>query len=181
MPSVFSPTASAHIAAPPDKVFALLIDRTTWPRWNDFIPRADLISSSSPNPNANSDNLLHPGQTLHFHVRARLFGALRAVPGGSTERVNMLSTPADGNGEHGVWRVGWTQSAAVMPAWLMRTQRVNEVVVDGREGAECVYRTYMTFEGPVAYLVKWLSGWMVQEGLVMWAEGLKREAERGVE
>ncbi|GME24710.1 hypothetical protein B0H19DRAFT_217107 [Neofusicoccum parvum] len=171
---VFTATASIPISAAPEKVFALLTDRSTWPVWNTFIPLADLVSpapiSASPD-----DGKIQVGQKLHFHVRAKVFGKLRAVPGGSGEEVNILSTPADAAGERGIWRVGW--KAADMPAWLFRAQRVNEVLAE--EGGGCTYRTDETFDGPLAYLVKVLSGWLVREGLVMWAEGLKKEAEKG--
>ncbi|KAK7728488.1 hypothetical protein SLS57_002376 [Botryosphaeria dothidea] len=179
MPSVFNPTASATISAPPEKVFALLIDRTTWPRWNTFIPRANLVpdpSSSPPSDSANDDGKLQLGQTLKFTVQARVFGSLRNVPGGSTEQVNILSTPDHVTGERGVWRLGWTQADKMMPRWLMKTHRVNEVVAE--DGGGCTYRTYMTFEGPMAYVVKWLTGWMIQDGLIMWADDLKEEAEK---
>ncbi|EKG13904.1 Polyketide cyclase/dehydrase [Macrophomina phaseolina MS6] len=179
MASVFNPTASATISAPPEKVFALLLDRTTWPRWNTFIPRADVVStdssSSAPAATNSDDRNLQLGQTLKFTVQARVFGSLRTVPGGSMEVVNILSAPDDG-GERGVWRVGWAQSEKMMPGWMMRTQRVNEVVAD--EAGGCIYRTYMTFDGPMAYVVKWVTGWLIQDGLVMWAEGLKAEAEK---
>ncbi|KAJ6588729.1 hypothetical protein B0H19DRAFT_217107 [Mycena capillaripes] len=171
---VFTATASLPISAPPEKVFALLTDRSTWPVWNAFIPRADLVSPG-PNSAALDDGKIQVGKKLHFHVKARVFGALRTVPGGSGEEVNVLSTPDDAGGERGIWRVGW--KAVDMPEWLFRAQRMNEVLAE--DGGGCTYRTVETFDGPLAYLVKVLTGWLVREGLVMWAEGLKKEAEKG--
>ncbi|KAJ6588730.1 hypothetical protein B0H19DRAFT_216925 [Mycena capillaripes] len=171
---VFTATASLPISAPSEKVFALLTDCSTWPVWNTFIPRADLVSPA-PNSVAPDDGKIQVGQKLHFHVKARVFGALRTVPGGGGIEVNTLSTPDDAGGERGIWRVGW--KGADMPEWLFRAQRMNEVLAE--DGGGCTYRTTETFDGPLAYLVKVLSGWLVREGLVMWAEGLKKEAEKG--
>ena len=71
-----------------------------------------------------------------------------------------------------------------MPSWLLKTLRVNEVLFEDAgqeaEGETCIYRTYMTFEGILALPVKWLTGWMIKDGLNVWGEGLKRAAEAGL-
>ncbi|KAF2141085.1 uncharacterized protein K452DRAFT_288462 [Aplosporella prunicola CBS 121167] len=176
MASVFSPSTSIAIAASSDRVFELLTDRTTWPTWNPFIPRADLLPSTTltPTPSSDDDGHLKLHQRLQFTVQAPIFGRPRIVPGGSVEKVSLLETP----GADGVYRVGWVQD--MMPAWLMRTLRVNEIVeeeADEDGEARCTYRTYMTFDGPFAWIVKFVVGAKVQEGLELWAKGLKDKAE----
>ncbi|KAJ7707399.1 hypothetical protein B0H17DRAFT_1191904 [Mycena rosella] len=124
---VFTATAFLPIAAPPEKVFALLVDRSTFPTWNTFIPRADLVSPV-PTSTAPDDGKIKVGQKLYFHVRARVFGAVRTIPGasGSLKEVNVLSTPDDAGDERGIWRVGWKEAG--MPDWLFRAVRINEVL-----------------------------------------------------
>ncbi|KAK7529163.1 uncharacterized protein J3D65DRAFT_672733 [Phyllosticta citribraziliensis] len=184
--SVFTPSYSIPINAHPGAVFALLTSRSTWKDWNGFVPHAHVLKAS-PNPSAPrsgpQDDALQVGQVLKFEVRTRIWGHEVTVPGGSAEEITSLSTPEDtGSSERGVYRVCWDVWG--MPPWLLKTCRVNEVVVEGdgqgTEGERCTYRTYMTFEGPMAYFVKWLTGWMVKDGLKVWGEGLKKAAEAGL-
>ncbi|KAK7524896.1 hypothetical protein IWZ03DRAFT_411626 [Phyllosticta citriasiana] len=184
--SIFTPSYSVSIDAPPAAVFALLTSRSTWKEWNGFVPHAQVLKPS-PNPSdprsGPRDDSLQVGQVLKFEVRTRILGREVVVPGGSTEEITLLSTPDDiGSSERGTYRVCWDVWG--MPPWLLKTRRVNDVVIEGdgqgTEGERCTYRTYMIFEGPMAYFVKWLTGWMVKDGLKVWAEGLKKAAEAGL-
>ncbi|KAK8213824.1 hypothetical protein HDK77DRAFT_169071 [Phyllosticta capitalensis] len=184
--SVFTPSFSVSIAAPPTAVFALLTSRSTWKDWNGFVPHAQVRKpSSDPSaPRANPrEDALQLGEVLKFDVRTRIWGKEVSVPGGSVEQITALSTPEDeGSLERDVYRVCW--EARGVPSWMLKTLRVNEVLVEDAgqeaEGETCIYRTYMTFEGILALPVKWLTGWMIKDGLNVWGEGLKRAAEAGL-
>ncbi|KAF2088731.1 hypothetical protein K490DRAFT_38798 [Saccharata proteae CBS 121410] len=178
MSSVFSPSTSITISAPGEKVFALLTDFSTWPSWNSFIPAARVLASDQSSNDVNSETHLKVGHRMHFDVCMPFFGQLRKVPGGSIEKVTVVETPTSPtNAEQGTWRVSWDQDG--LPLFLLRTVRVNEVTELRTEDGtvQCTYRTYMTFDGPFAWFVKYTTGGKVQSGLELWAEDLKRAAE----
>lgn len=83
------------------------------------------------------------------------------------------------------WRIAWRQRPTwLMPAWMLRAERVQELVAAGatagEDGAEATeYYCWETFHGVLAPLVKMVAGNMVERGFEAWMQGLKEKAEKG--
>ncbi|KAK3939458.1 hypothetical protein QBC46DRAFT_387983 [Diplogelasinospora grovesii] len=81
------------------------------------------------------------------------------------------------------WRVAWkTRSGAVLPAWMLRSERVQEFVevvsVNTAPGrSETAYTCWETFYGVLAPLVRSVVGSQLVNGFGVWMENLKRRAE----
>jgi hypothetical protein len=74
------------------------------------------------------------------------------------------------------WRIAWRQRASwLMPAWMLRSERVQEFVEVG-EG-ETVYYCWETFYGVLAPVVRMAAGKKVEGGFGLWMEGLKELVE----
>jgi hypothetical protein len=71
-----------------------------------------------------------------------------------------LKTPAPDHDEPDVWQVSWDQR--MLPSWLLRTHRVNEIRVDKTNDNGCVSFTRIAFNGPLAWIIKLASGAMIQ-------------------
>jgi hypothetical protein len=131
--------------------------------------------------------LLQTGDVYKFVVQSKINDELRNVAGGSVEEITEVFEPSSvGNNTGGdaeqpsqsqrgsdTWRVVWEQR--LMPGFLLRTRRTNEIV---RTGAGCEFTTSMTFNGSIVWLVKATNSSVVVGGLQLCAEGLKREAEK---
>lgn len=187
--AVFLPHNKIHINAPAHIVFELLTSPSTWPDWNLFVPRAELLSRK----NANGDNEAYTydasvgegdakykatppmqlGDILHFKVGLPTSGkgpTAKRSASTTDEVVADFYVPAKGAGE--TYRASWAVTESYTAP---RAMRHNEVWPLG--DAECEYRTYEMFYGWMAWLVRLVVGKPVQTGLEEWAEGLKKAAE----
>ncbi|OCK76047.1 hypothetical protein K432DRAFT_385730 [Lepidopterella palustris CBS 459.81] len=182
MSPVFTAAYECRIHASAAVVWNLLIDISTWPDWNPFVPSADILDSADASSTQTSnEKKIKLGQRLRFHS---VMGTQQHT---TVERVTVLETPSsppsppdhsgtpDLSSPH-VYRVGWDLES--YPSYLMRTTRDNVVEV-GESGAESIYKTKEDFFGPLAWPTKWVAGKKVQMGLEEWAEGLKKAAESG--
>ena len=65
----------------------------------------------------------------------------------------------------------------MLPSFLMHAERVNEIeqLADGT----CTYRTWETFAGPVARVVRWKYESVLQARFEDWVRDLKAFVEEG--
>lgn len=80
------------------------------------------------------------------------------------------------------WRIAWRQRpGAVVPAWLLTSERVHEFVEVSSDGGgvETEYTCWETFYGPLAPVVRMTVAGKVQRGFEVWSKGLKWWVEEG--
>ncbi|KAK8851677.1 hypothetical protein PGQ11_014156 [Apiospora arundinis] len=183
---------STTIAAPPPVCLAVILDPSTYPTWNKWIPRvvvetpapasavdevpaplAQLLTSSDAAA-ADRANLLLLGAKFYFEVYMD--------PDSASSRKTYLELTRleefvrgddddDGKQKKGI-RVVWKTQG---DPWHVRAERVQEFVEDGQGG--CEYYNYETFHGALAWTVRRFVAGQLSNGLGLWMEGLKREAE----
>lgn len=197
----FSVISSARIAAPPDLVFTVLLDHRQYPSWNRFVrlvtvtsppPSAPEADDGAPAPGADSTALetalLRDDGSRYLRKGMRMTFAVHLDPDsdrlatGQGMEVTLLepfedaaatdaaAAAAPGRG----WRVAWR--GTTMPAVVLRTERVQELVDDGRGGTE--YTCWETFYGPAAPVTRWATGRLLQKGFRCWTEDLKARSEK---
>lgn len=191
----FSIFTSTHIASRPETGLRALLDHGSYHLWNSFTPHISINSQAPPQPTADGDGIndpqavprslppvelgagdLQPG--MRFTLTACLtrapwpFALKNHVPLEIT-RVEALSA-ADGRAGY---RVAWKSIG--QPEWILRAERVQELVlVEGGDGGT-EYRCWETFGGPVAWLVKLLMGGSLRKRFAECALDLKVWCERG--
>jgi len=169
MAPVISIRTEVTIKAPASVVWSKLIDTSTYPTWNTFVPQADTKPANADSPNPNS---LALGSRSKFH--AKLNG--RTFP--TFQRVTEFTVPSDSKTR--IHRISWVSEQ--YPSFLLTSYRFNEIEeVEGEDGMECVYRTGEDQSGPMAYVVKALFGRAVEKGIRDWAGDLKKVSEAEVE
>ncbi len=173
--SIAVASSRVTINAPAALVFDLLIDPTTWPHWNAFVPRAVALPSQAPAAK------MKEGDKLRFSVH------MPKTDGEDPERQLTTSDvqvtlireppPPDGGADAPkIYSANWRfVNTLLLPSWALNTQRYNEVEVLGE--AECVYRTWEEFNGVAAYAIKFAALGGVERGFIEWGKGLKKAAE----
>lgn len=168
---VFTVLTTIAINAPLSKVLDLSLDTSTWPSWNTYVPKVDILSQ--PSPTDPTSQKLQVGTKVTHHNRQKKDGPTSAKFSDS-EVVSIEEITMEG--EKG-WRIVWKTIG--MPNWLLRTERVQELI---EKDGKVEYKTWGTFGGPMAYLLSWFG---VKADVVDrfgdWAEGLKDFAEGGQE
>lgn len=169
----FTIRCSTNIDAPPDAVFAVLTDHSKWPEWNRFVRK---VTVDSDQPDA-ATTLIEKGMKMTFDVHMD-----PTDPGSSPRKEGMLVTirepyEAVGQGERKGWRVAWKSTS--LPSWVLRSERVQEVVDDG--GGNTEYTCWETMYGPLAPVVRLAVGGKLEKAFDCWTEDLKKRAEEVVE
>lgn len=168
--TVFYISSEITINCSPSHAYHVLRDTSAWPKWNTFIPKADI----TPPADAKDPAFLENGSKIAMHVRMNPKSpALRA----QKEEVVEVS-------EANPLSISWSQMS--IPRMLLRTLRVNEFValdadsedaVGSDSSQSCRYRTWITMSGPLAYMVKLTTSGTLQARFNDNAEDLKRYAE----
>lgn len=187
----FSVISSAHIAASPDVVFSALLSHREYPSWNRFV-RLVTVTSTGPSPtcepntssaeadstaletallNDDGSRYLRKGMQMTFQVHLDPDNARLST--GQGMEVTVLE-PFDPQDRRRGWRVAWRGTS--MPSFVLRTERVQEFVDDGRGGTE--YTCWETFYGPAAPVTRLATGRLLQKGFRCWTEDLKATAEK---
>ncbi|KAH6656544.1 hypothetical protein BKA67DRAFT_552289 [Truncatella angustata] len=166
---------STTIAASPTRCLEILLDPSTYPTWNRWIPRVDVVSASTASEAAVPELLAHvtrkpnqllPGTQFDFEVHMSASNIRK------TELELSVLEEFERNGRKGL-RVCWKTRGN---PWLApRAERVQEFLENVEGG--CDYTNYETFHGPLTWAVKAFAGKQLRDGLTLWMNGLKAEAE----
>ncbi len=149
--------ASVEIAAPADRVWAVLEDFERYPEWNPFTHRVVLHARSGALAQRDPLNRTR-GDRVELHVR---MGKLDRV---MNEELRLWEPPR---------RAGWGVSMG--RGLLVEATRYQDVEAIGADRSR--YTTYERFEGLLAPLVLLLFGGDVEAGFRACAEALKARVE----
>ncbi|KAI0102811.1 hypothetical protein GGR51DRAFT_526278 [Nemania sp. FL0031] len=174
---VFSVACSTTISGPALLCLEKVLDLSSYPTWNTFIPTASLTTPGSIPPSlspevralAERPGYISPGAKVRFNAVM--------VPGGSSRAVDLevtfLETFESADGKRG-YRVVW--KALGTPHFLLHSERVQEFVEDVAEDGSAVtrYACWETFGGLLGYV---LPKAQLEDGFGRWMEGLKKVVE----
>ncbi|KAK3298494.1 uncharacterized protein B0H64DRAFT_76521 [Chaetomium fimeti] len=203
----FTISCSARIAATPRACLDVIVKSSEYPKWNRFCRKCTIDSQPNPQPQQpqqqpqqdEEDNLqLQLGTQFTFDVHLDPSEPDTTKPGqavalevSALEPINDEEDPQEPGHRRKGWRIAWRQRPSLMmPAWMLRSERVQEfveVAVDGGDGdgdgsgtgTETEYRCWETFYGVLAPVVRMAAGKQVERGFDAWLEGLKGLAEGG--
>lgn len=160
-------TSQITIACPASHAYKVMRDTSTWPSWNSFCPKADVVAPTS---QSTQPEILVKGSVMTLHVRM--------TPGSPAPRLQKEEvTEASDDGASGILTISW--GARTMPKFMLRTLRVNEfhpVTVGATE--TCDYRTWIQMSGPMAYTIRTMASGILQSRFDDWSQDLKRYAEQ---
>jgi len=167
---LFSAFGEIDINASPSIVYRALVDTTQWPKWSTFVPSVTI--DKQPDEHKSSTDL-HEGTVMTLHVQ--MTSSFRTP---SKERVNIVQGPptnaSDAAGT--VYRLCWiNESNVLVPRFMLAAERVNEIEVRG--DGTCLYRSWETFAGPYARIVKWKFEQTLSQRFDDWVRDLKKYAE----
>ncbi|KJK62681.1 Ligand-binding SRPBCC domain of an uncharacterized subfamily of protein [Aspergillus parasiticus SU-1] len=189
-PSISASDAVLHIesatsiAAPCQDVWDVLIDTSTWPSWNTFVPRVTIREHPGSDSQSTPDNLspkLQLGTKMTFHVHMDSSSA-------SEQDVGLVVTefepPSANPPKPGriVWASDLTAKGS-MPAFLLTAERVHEVEevdvqgADGQMKRVTEVRNWEAQVGYLVYVVRWMFGAQLKKNFEAWVEDLKQYVE----
>ncbi|PYH89851.1 hypothetical protein BO71DRAFT_402715 [Aspergillus ellipticus CBS 707.79] len=175
-----------RIDAPIQDVWDVLIDTSTWPSWNKFIPRVTIRQQpESDVPTASETSpILEPGTRMTFHVN---MNATTPQSQPSTDALLTVAERDPPNSNKKLGRVVWVNDAPAqgrVMSWLLTAERVHElseVEVHDEEGQVKLMTEVRTWEaqvGVLAYVVRWMLGARLAEFFDLWLRGLKEYVEK---
>lgn len=167
----FTILSNVHIAQSAKSCFETTLRPSTYHAWNTFVP---YISIDNRPPNSTSampaladvatNDFLQLGTGFTATVYMAAQSAFTEHPSrptaklpGSRSQKCLVSVLEEIKTEAGIrqgFRIAWR--GVSIPQWLLRSERVQEFIDDGRGG--CHYRGWETFAGPIAWIVKWYVG-----------------------
>ena len=165
--AAFTVRAIATIGAQPQEVLDTLLDTSTWPHWNNFVPRASLS-------NAPEDaTQLRPGILFTEHVDMAGRGRSTIV------KMKLLQTSLDNleDPERSGYKAVWLGKG--YPDWALRSERVHLIYKAARSD-KTTYEVYETFSGPLAWFVKIFVGKTLVKRFGQWNSELKDFMERSM-
>lgn len=173
---LFSAYSSAKINAPPQVVYDALLDVAEWKEWNEFVPNVTI--TKTPNVHgkeAGSHKRLTGGTCMIFH---RNFG--KEEPGQGRHVVTLvekLKLSSDGHSSPCITRIRWQLDNAAIstPGFLLKSEQINEIE-EAHDGTT-IYRTWQSFAGPVAKMLRKKLEPVWKSGLQEWSRDLKKWCE----
>jgi hypothetical protein len=172
--SVLVPHSTITIQAPASIVWSVMLDPSTWPDWNVFVPKCTRVSGEE------VSGSIKAGDTLRFHVSMppgpKNPNGKRS-PNTTDVQVNTIQEPAAGD-DPKVYYAQWTRMGDwTLPSAALKC--VRRLFVEVKGDSECEFRNYETFNGVAAYAVKYLGiGDQIMVAFDEWGNGLKEAAEK---
>lgn len=188
-PSITPESANFHLGssifinAPSTRVWEVLTDTSTWPKWNSFVPRVTVRSQpDGPAPTESSDSpsttlspILQKGTKVTFHVR---MDPLSTKPQAATDAglvVTEYEAPNPETGSPGriVWASDFDAPGTMGPSLLTaeRVHEIKDVESKGVKGTEV--RNWELQVGWLVYVVKWMYGEKLRMNFDLWVQDLK--------
>ncbi|KAK6004973.1 hypothetical protein QM012_007752 [Aureobasidium pullulans] len=167
----FSAFAEARIAAPPSAVYKTLLDTSSYGRWNNFVT-AVKIKKRPESESEPHDVYLKKDMIMTFTVHMT-----PSLNTSSKELVTQVDDyPSDSAPGH-ITCIRWIMAnkESFTPKFILAAERVNEIE-DLGDGT-CIYRSWETFGGLAARIVKWKFGESLQGNFKDWVSGLQQYVE----
>lgn len=167
----FSAFAEARIAAPPSAVYKALVDTSIWGQWNKFVPSVTI------NKRSESELDSHDARMKKDMVMTFTVNMTPSMTTSSKELVIQVDDcPSDSASGH-ITCIRWIMANKenFTPKFVLAAERVNEIE-DLGDGT-CIYRSWETFGGLAARIVKWKFGQGLQKNFEDWAAGLQQYVE----
>lgn len=168
----FSAYAEVTVAAPPSAVYKTLVDTSTYGDWNSFVSSVAINKRPASDSNSN-DAFLQKDMLMTFTVHMS-----PTMTTQSKEHVIQVdncpsTTPSSGK----ITTIRWIMANKenYTPKFFLAAERVNEIE-DLGDGT-CIYRSWETFGGLAARIVKWKFGEGLQKNFEHWVNGLKEYVE----
>ncbi|KAH6854980.1 hypothetical protein B0I37DRAFT_363558 [Chaetomium sp. MPI-CAGE-AT-0009] len=184
----FTISCSSRIAATPRACLDVVIKSSEYPKWNRFCRKCTIDSQEQPNhQQPQDDDNLRLGTQFTFDVHLDPTEP-DTKPGQAialeVSALEPIDDDEDGQEKRG-WRIAWRQRPSLlMPAWMLRSERVQEFVEvpvdgggDGGSRTETDYRCWETFHGVLAPVVRMAAAKQVERGFDAWLAGLKGMVE----
>ncbi|KAF2858591.1 hypothetical protein K470DRAFT_259675 [Piedraia hortae CBS 480.64] len=168
----FSIYSETLIRAPPQAVYDAILDIQNWKGWNSFVYDVQINA----HPNAHDANL-----RMRDGVNMTFFTQLNANEKSKSKEtctwVDGVQTRKDGK-QPFVTRIRWDlhNAGAMIPSFVLRAQRTNEI--EELEDSTTMYRTWETFGGLAAAVVKWKYEQDLKDRFDDWCRDLKKHVEK---
>lgn len=178
--------SATRIDAPLQDVWNALIDTSTWPRWNTFVPRVtireqpDTLDAS---PDALSP-ILQKGTKLTFHVH--MYPSSTKPQRVNDTQLAVIEFEPPNPSAKNAGRIVWASDPSAkggFPASLLTAERVHEIVEvevpgeDGQMRRETEVRNWEAQVGYLVYIVRWMFGDRLKENFEIWVRDLKGYVE----
>ena len=161
--SAFTVRAVTIVKATPTAVLDSLLDTSSYPAWNNFVPTVDL-------PHPSSGRL---AADVLFTEHVDMFG--QGKPSGLVKMKLLMTTLKEKDEHNGTktFEVVWLGKA--YPDWALRSERVHAISCD-RQGVT-TYDVWETFSGPLAVFVQLFVGGVLVKRFKQWNEELRDHTE----
>jgi hypothetical protein len=177
--------ASTTINAPASTVLDAVLQVGEYPKWNTFVPRAQIVKQ--PDSDAPESSSMRQGAIMNFDVVMDASKPTKYTPTGllvtdictpdaPTEYIDeeMRKDPTFTADLNQVYRVSWASHGGFVSMGL-RSERFHEIIPTGDN--QCEVRTWEVMGGVLAYTVKWMFSSTLQQKFKLWCDDLKKWCE----
>ena len=178
---LFSAYASVRINASPEIVYRAILKVGDYSKWNTFVQ--DVTITKNPSPHHRKDGSTNSkrmtgGTCMIFHSELIKNPQYKTNSREVATLVEGLKLAKDGHSSPCITRIRWSLDNAAIstPGFILRSERTNEIE-EAHDGTT-VYRTWQTFNGPVARIIRNKFEKALQARLADWCRDLKAWCEK---